>query len=115
MKRIILWIMLTISSISYSKNISNLYQVGTFAAVLNGAVNGDVNYQFLKQKGNFGLGTFNGVTGEMVAYQGQFYRIGEKGVTISVTDETETPFAQVIQFNPTTDFSLTNIDNFKQL
>jgi acetolactate decarboxylase len=115
MKRPILWLMLTINGISYSENMSNLYQVGTFAAVLNGAVNGDANYQLLKQKGNFGLGTFNGITGEMVAYQGQFYHIGEKGVTTSVTDETKTPFAQVIQFNPTIDFPLTNIDNLKQL
>jgi acetolactate decarboxylase len=115
MKKIILCIILAMNNISYSQNLSNLYQVGTFAAVLNGAVNGDVNYQLLKQKGNFGLGTFNGVTGEMVAYQGQFYQIGEKGITTSVADETETPFAQVIQFNPTTNFSLASIDNFKQL
>jgi acetolactate decarboxylase len=115
MKIIILWVMLIISGISYAENTASLYQIGTFAAVLNGAVNGDVNYQLLKQKGNFGLGTFNGITGEMVAYQGQFYQIGEKGITLSVADETKTPYAQVIQFNPTTSYSLMNIDNFKQL
>ena len=115
MKRIILWLMLTSGGVSYAGNMSHLYQVGTFAAVLNGAVKGDVDYRFLKQKGNFGLGTFNGVTGEMVAYQGQFYQIGEKGVTLSVADETKTPYAQVIQFNPALSFSLINIDTFKQL
>jgi acetolactate decarboxylase len=115
MKKIILLAMLAISSINYAKNIPDLYQVGTFASALNGAVNGDVNYQLLKKKGNFGLGTFNGITGEMVAYQGQFYQIGEKGITISVADETKTPYAQVIQFNPTIAFPLTNINNFKQL
>ena len=106
---------LTINSISYSQNKSTLYQIGTFAAVLNGAVNGDVNYQLVKQKGNFGIGTFNGVTGEMVAYQGQFYQIGENGVTQSVTDETKTPYAQVIDFKPTIELHLNNINNFKQL
>lgn len=107
--------MLAISTISYAENGASLYQVGTFAAVLNGAVNGDINYLILKQKGNFGLGTFNGITGEMVAYQGHFYQIGEKGTTVSVTDEKKTPYAQVIQFSPTIRFSLTNISNFKQL
>ncbi|CDZ78943.1 hypothetical protein BN59_03258 [Legionella massiliensis] len=40
MTRIMLWLMLTITSLGYCKNTSDLYQVGTFAAVLNGAVNG---------------------------------------------------------------------------
>ena len=115
MTRIILLTMLIISNINYAQNRADLYQVGTFAAVLNGAVHGDVSYQLLKQKGNFGLGTFNGITGEMVAYQGQFYQIGERGITVAVADEIQTPYAQVIQFKPTVGFPLTNINNFKQL
>ena len=91
--------------------------MGTFAAALSGAVNGDVSYRQVMQKGDFGLGTFNGITGELVAYDGRFYQISEQGKTVKVDPGWLTPYVQVIFFHPQIEkmiISATDYDSLKK-
>jgi len=77
---------------------SIFYQAGTVTAFLSGVYNGDVPFKTLSHYGDFGLGTFNGVDGELIAVDGVFYRVDAKGIASIVSPELCTPFAVLNQF-----------------
>ncbi len=54
----------------------------------------------VKLHGDFGLGTFNDLDGEMVLLDGVAYRIKTDGQTCVVGDEVQIPFACATFFNP---------------
>ena len=62
-------------------------------ALIEGVYEGDLTYQELKKHGDFGLGTFNGLDGEMVALDGVFYRVDYEGNVSIVDDNMKSPFA----------------------
>jgi len=67
----------------------------------------------IKQHGDFGLGTFNLLDGEMVLLDGQVYQIRSDGNVYHVKDDEMSPFACVTFFNPDTFDDLENISNSK--
>jgi acetolactate decarboxylase len=77
-----------------------LFQISTIDALLQGLYDGQVTFRELGEHGDFGLGTFQGLDGEMVALDGRFYRIGSDGVCRPVEGSTRTPFAAVTFFEP---------------
>jgi acetolactate decarboxylase len=50
-----------------------LFQVSTIDALLAGAYDGDITFKELGKHGDFGLGTFQSLDGEMVELDGSFY------------------------------------------
>jgi acetolactate decarboxylase len=73
-------------------------QISTYPALERGLYDGDVTVGELAQAGNFGIGTFDGMDGEMIALDGQFYQARSDG-SVRAADETlETPFATVTFF-----------------
>lgn len=54
----------------------------------------------LKRCGDFGLGTFNNLDGEMVMIDGVVYQLNADGFTYPVADHVKTPFAAVTFFSP---------------
>ncbi len=100
-----LWLLLIAISISvlpaYSQQILQHhqgFQVSTFGALNNGVYEGAANIGELKVQGNFGLGSLEGLDGELVVLDGKFYQIKTDGVAYSVRDEMQTPFATVTFF-----------------
>jgi acetolactate decarboxylase len=79
-----------------------IYQTSTMAALLDGVYDGDVTFAEIAEHGDFGLGTFNQLDGEMVAVEGQFYRLRADGTAKLVDPQATTPFAQVAFFSPNT-------------
>ena len=77
-----------------------IFQVSTFSALMAGVYEGKYRYIDLFDKGDFGLGTFNNIDGEMVALDGKFYRDSASGILKLVQPTDTTPFATVIFFNP---------------
>jgi acetolactate decarboxylase len=77
-----------------------LFQASTIGALLDGAYEGDVSYAQLAGHGDFGLGTFNALDGEMIALDGSFYRADTDGQVTPVAPRTLTPFAAVTWFEP---------------
>jgi acetolactate decarboxylase len=77
-----------------------LFQSSTINALLKGAYDGDMTFGQLRQHGDFGLGTFNRLDGEMVALNGIFFRIKADGIAYPVNDKEKTPFAVVQFFKP---------------
>ncbi|MEN6441998.1 MAG: acetolactate decarboxylase, partial [Syntrophobacter sp.] len=56
----------------------------------------------VKQHGDFGLGTFNYVDGEMLLLDGKVYQIRSDGNVYDVPDDEKSPFACVTFFSPDT-------------
>ncbi len=67
----------------------------------------------LKRHGDFGLGTFNFLDGEMVLLDGRVYQIRSDGKVYDVEDNEKSPFACVTFFSPDTIDELENSDNSK--
>jgi acetolactate decarboxylase len=56
----------------------------------------------IKGRGDFGLGTFNYLDGEMVLLDGMVYQIRSDGLVYEVADDEKSPFACVTFFSPDT-------------
>jgi len=82
-----------------------LYQVSTIDALMLGVYDGVQPVSELKKHGDFGIGTFDGLDGEMIVLDGKVYQAKADGRVYLVIDNTTTPFATVTKFN--LDFSLT--------
>ncbi len=77
-----------------------LFQASTIAALLEGAYEGDLCFAELAEHGDLGLGTLNGLDGEMIALDGRFYRADAEGNVSEVAAAAKTPFAVVAEFSP---------------
>ncbi|MBU6508047.1 MAG: acetolactate decarboxylase [Alphaproteobacteria bacterium] len=81
---------------------AEVYQVSTISSLLAGGYDGTVTVGELLRHGNLGLGTYNGVDGEMVVLAGRAYRCSVDAVAHPVKAATRTPFAVVTDFHPQT-------------
>jgi acetolactate decarboxylase len=80
-----------------------LFQASTIGALLDGAYEGDLSFGELAEHGDLGLGTLNGLDGEMIALDGDFYRADVDGRVDGVGADARTPFAVVTRFEPAVD------------
>jgi acetolactate decarboxylase len=75
-----------------------LTQVSTVNALLAGIYDGTLTCKELKGYGDFGVGTFEAVDGEMVVLDGKIYQVRADGVAYAASDDTIVPFAAVTYF-----------------
>lgn len=75
-----------------------LTQVSTIDALMTGVYDGEMSLSELKAKGDFGIGTFNGLNGEMVLLDGVFYQVLSTGAVVKPDLAIKTPFAAVTFF-----------------
>jgi acetolactate decarboxylase len=91
-----------------------LYQVSTIDALLQGSYDGVITYYEVKRHGDFGIATFDGLDGEMVAVDGEFFQVTADGRVHPVADSMTTPFATVTFFSPDLTFSVPFASNFTE-
>lgn len=77
-----------------------IFQVSTVGALVEGVYEGAVRIGTLRAHGDFGLGTFEGLDGELVALEGDFFRIRTDGALHRVGDDVLSPYAMVTHFTP---------------
>lgn len=77
-----------------------LFQASIAKALFESDYDGEMTLGELKKHGDFGIGTFDNLDGEMIAVNGFFYQIKSDGAAYSVTDSQRTPFAAVTFFQP---------------
>jgi len=94
---------------------STLFQVSTSTALVQGVYDGVVTIGELKQHGDFGLGTFDGLDGEMLALDGHFYQVRSSGQVTEPGDDAKVPFAVVTEFRAKPGFALDPLDGFDDL
>ena len=92
------------------------YQVSTISSLLAGGYDGATTIGEMLRHGNFGLGTFNGVDGEMIVLDGQVYRATVDGRARLVDPSELTPFlAVVVPFQPQSSMAVTAGQSLEQL
>jgi acetolactate decarboxylase len=77
-----------------------IVQFSPIDALMDGVYDGDFTVGELKRHGDFGLGTFNALDGEMVVEQGVVYQVRSDGSVHRMADGEHTPFAVVASFKP---------------
>jgi acetolactate decarboxylase len=80
------------------ENNDALFQTSTIGALMAGDYDGELSTAELGKHGDFGLGTFNQLDGEMIALDGIFYQVTSDGKVEVVPDSAKTPFATVTFF-----------------
>jgi acetolactate decarboxylase len=102
---------------SASRNLPHhtLFQVSTSGSLVKGMYQSAVSVGALKRHGNFGLGTFEGLDGEMVILDGRIYQAKGDGTVLEAPDETGAPFAVVTQFDPRQKSTLAHIADLADL
>jgi acetolactate decarboxylase len=77
-----------------------LFQTSTIEALLGGAFDGDVTLAELLEHGDHGLGTLNGLDGELIVVDGEAWKAN---LDCSLTRQeltSKTPYAVVVPFSP---------------
>ena len=92
---------------SHDHRAGELYQTSLMSALIAGIYEGQVTYGEIRKHGDFGLGTFNDLDGEMVGFDGTFYQLRSDGSARPVSDDQKTPFAVVTFFQPERELGVT--------
>ena len=77
-----------------------LFQASTLDALSLGLYQGVYSIGALKRQGDFGLGTFEGIDGEMTILNGHFYHFHSDGIVTEEPDNSRIPFAVITRFSP---------------
>ncbi len=84
-----------------------MYQYSIMDALQAGVYDGNMTFGELKKKGDFGLGTFNTLDGEMIMLDDNVYKMQHDGTISKVQDKDSTPLAFVKFFKADTTFTIT--------
>lgn len=82
------------------ENIDRVYQYSLFTALANSIYDGSFTVAGIKTKGDIGLGTYNGLDGEMIVNNGKVYQFPADGKVKMPDDNSLVPFIVVKFFQP---------------
>ena len=91
-----------------------VFQLAAFNTFSTGKYAGVMPYSELEQHGDFGIGTFDGLNGEMIALNGVFYQIPSSGVPKEVDATQTSPHATVTYFEADKNFTVAGL-NYSEL
>ena len=98
------------------KEVDTLYISAPVNALVDGIYRENRKLEQVKQHGDFGLGTFNDLDGELVLLGGVAYRVTGTGQVERPGDDVHTPFACVTFFREMTcDEPKSGVQNYDQL
>jgi acetolactate decarboxylase len=89
----------TRSTLVPSDGRETLYQVSTIDALMQGVFDGIQPISNIKKHGDFGIGTFDALDGEMIVLDGVVYQAKADGRVYEPLDNLTTPFATVTFFD----------------
>jgi acetolactate decarboxylase len=95
--------------------IHTLFQVSTSAALVEGLYQGAVKVSRLLGHGNFGLGTFIDLDGEMVVLDGVCYQVSSTGAVATVEGDRLIPYAVVTRFDAEFSQQIDQLDSYSKL
>lgn len=87
---------------------NTIYQTGTINSLLESVYIGDKTVSSILKHGDFGLGTYDKVDGEMIVCDGVCYHADAFGRLDVVDNNTKTPFAVVSKFHVHKKFDVNN-------
>ena len=95
------------------KHAPSLKQVSIIDALLAGEYDGTYNLANLTRQGDFGIGTFDTLDGEMIVSEGKIYQFKVDGKIYNANLKEKTPFASVVKFKSTRTHELNQTFNMK--
>jgi len=96
-------------------NSESIYQVALLQSLAQGYFDGSITVGDLKTHGDTGIGTFDGLNGEMIVLDGVVYQaIGDGSVVIPDDDET-VPFSNVTFFEEDISLPVSGIEDMASL
>lgn len=98
-----------------AQNRETLFQTSPFNTFALGNYDGDFTYDELAEHGDFGVGTLNGLNGEMIALNGVFYQIPVEGDPRQIGSSEKTPYATVTFFEVDQTCYVANALNYSEL
>jgi acetolactate decarboxylase len=96
---------------AYDVEHHTIFQVSTSTAVTKGLFKGCATVADLKTHGDFGLGTFEDLDGELIVFEGHAYQARDAGIVEEAPDNTLTPFATVTRFTPEHEIELERVQS----
>lgn len=125
MKKLLVTLLLGFSALTLgstsalAKKLNTLFQVATYTALKQGAYDSNYTYRKLMKQGDFGVGTFQNINGDMIALHGRFYQITSSGNRSGrlkrVSPKQTAPFAEVIFFHPFRESNLMGTPSLSKL
>lgn len=94
---------------------NTLFQVSTFKDLSAGHYEGIISSGNLKIHGDVGIGTFDGLDGEMIELNGDIYQAKSDRSVLLVNNSDMIPFAMVTNFNPDKVIVVNKSMNYKEL
>ena len=85
---------------------NKMFQVSTLHALVAGYTRSVITVQELESRGDIGLGTFEGVDGEMILLDGTCYRARQDGTVVRPAPDAGVPFASAALVEGGTAFEL---------
>src|ERR1700722_13995630 len=95
--------------------VHTLFQVSISGALVAGVYDREVSVKSILEHGDFGLGTFANLDGEMVVLDGRVYQVQGTGRVSEARPDAGAPFAVVTRFSPQTDVETEPVTSFKDL
>jgi acetolactate decarboxylase len=95
--------------------VHTLFQVSTSGALVAGVFDREVSVESILEHGDFGLGTFAHLEGEMVVLDGRVYQVQGSGRVSEAGMDAGAPFAVVTRFTPQIDEESVPVSSFQAL
>jgi acetolactate decarboxylase len=92
-----------------------LFQTAPINNLLEGSYDGTTSISQLKRYGNFGIGTYDKLDGEMLVLDGNFYKIKSDGKAYLMPDQIKTPFAMITSFETDKKLTIKQAISFAEL
>lgn len=90
------------------------YQVSTYDRLADGVFGGGITIEQLLEHGDYGIGTVEGIDGEMIIVDGTAYRAGTDLTPVEVPAGTMIPFAMITELSFSIGYGVSNIDNYTE-
>ncbi|MGA7578591.1 MAG: acetolactate decarboxylase [Desulfobaccales bacterium] len=110
---LLIWLLTCVAGQAADRKV--LFQTSTIQALMNGVYDSGYSFANLERHGDFGVGTFQTLDGEMVAVDGRFYQVKTDGAAYPVAPTQKTPFSEVTFFRADKTLNLTEPLDLKQL
>ena len=92
-----------------------IYQVALLQSLTQGYYDGIIKVSKLKEHGDIGIGTFEGVNGEMIVLDGTVYQALGDGTVQEAADDETVPFSNVTFFDKDGSVELSDISDVNAL
>ncbi|MFT8872457.1 MAG: acetolactate decarboxylase [Sporolactobacillus sp.] len=83
-----------------------IFQLSTMTSLLAGVFDGAMSFADIRAHGDFGIGTFDHLDGEMIGFDNRFFRLRGDGTATPLKEEDLTPFCSLTFFRPQQSYSI---------